>query len=182
MFTKGFSIRKIIVRLRWFACGALMMLANKGFAQDYMQAQNRIKSIYLYNFMKDIQWPVLSETEVKICMLKDGFNKELGELIQTKNINSKTVKVIAVSSFSECRQCDLIFIEEKNDITKFKRTDRCGGLIVTHGFFEPSLTNVALIFQNNKLQFSINTDLCEKLGFKVSQHLFSLANQKMIMP
>jgi hypothetical protein len=151
-------------------------------AQDYTQPQNRIKSIYIYNFIKDIQWPEQSSSEIRICLLeRNALFTELEKLVATKNISSKSLTVTQIASLADCRPCSLIFIEEdqvKKD--KLKRSDNCTSLIVTSGFYESSMSNIALMFQDNKLQFSINSTLCNTLGYKVSSHLLGLANQKLI--
>ena len=159
------------------------MLGTGLYGQDYKQTLDRIKSIYVYNFMKDIEWSGVSDTEARICVLEaGGFKDELQKLATTKNLNGKSITVNIIPSASDCRACDVLFIEESAATKRFKREGSFKGLIITHGFYDRSITNVALLFNENKLQFSINTDLCNKLGFKISSHLSSLANQKLITP
>jgi hypothetical protein len=151
-------------------------------AQDYTQPQNRIKSIYIYNFIKDIQWPTETSSEIKICLLeRNSLYTELEKLVASKNISSKSLSVMQITSLAECRPCSLIFIEEEQaKREKLKRIESCNSLIVTSGFYESSFSNIALMVQDNKLQFSINKTLCANLGYKVSSHLLSLSNQKLI--
>jgi hypothetical protein len=152
-------------------------------AQDYMQPQNRIKSIYVYNFIKDIQWPGnATEGEVKICVLeKNGFYDELQKLVLIKKVNDKKITVNEIPSIDRCSACDLIFLEEQS-LKNAKLDEACNTLIITSGFYEKNLSNIVLMFKDNKLQFSINNPLCDKSGFKISTHLSSLANSKIIQP
>jgi hypothetical protein len=172
------------MRMRLWLMGLGLITAVPVFAQDYTLAQNRIKSIYLYNFMKDVQWPTTSELEIRICLLqRNGLYQELDKFVTAKKVNNKVMLVKQVNSLSECSQCDLIFIEDQQlTKDKLKRPADYNGLIITSGFYDPSLSNLVLMFQDNKLQFSINMALCEKLGFRISSHLSALANQKMIQP
>lgn len=149
-------------------------------AQDYTQTQNRIKSIYIYNFIKDIQWPsLLADEDVQICLLqKNDFYLELERLTATKKINNKKLSLLQITSLGTCEKCDLIFLEEENK--PLKRDEQCGSLIITSGFYDKYLSNIVLMFQENKLQFSINQPLCDKFGIKVSAHLSALANPKII--
>src|SRR5687768_8604087 len=122
----------------------IMLICSKSHAQDYEQAQNRVKSIYLYNFIKDIQWPNLSAKEIKICLFqKNGFYVELDKLIASKKINDKILTVNQVPSLSECVRCDLVFIDETSN-AGLKRDANCTSLIVTCGFYEQSISNIVL--------------------------------------
>ena len=133
--------------------------------------------------MKDIEWEGISQSETRICLLDaSGFKDELQKLAATKKLNGKLISVGVIESPSNCRACDVLYIDEIAAKLKIKRAEGFKGLIVTSGFYDKSLSNVALLFHDNKLQFSINTDLCDKLGLKISSHLSSLANQKLIAP
>jgi hypothetical protein len=163
----------------------LLLLGNSIFsnAQEYTHTQNRIKSIYIYNFIKDIQWPDgLPEKEITVCVIgQNDFVEELKKLSETKKVGDKKLNVITISSLSECLSCNLVFIEEAS-VGKLNRPENCKSLIITNGFYEKNISNIALMVIDNRLQFSINSLLCDKLGFKVSTHLSSLANQKIIQP
>jgi hypothetical protein len=152
-------------------------------AQDYTQPQNRIKSIYVYNFIKDVQWPGNTDgNEIKICVLeKNNFYEELQKLASAKKVNDKKLTVNQIASIDKCSACDLIFLEEQTS-KNTKLDEACRSLIITSGFYEKNLSNIVLMFQDNKLQFSINNPLCDKFGFKISAHLSSLANPKIIQP
>jgi hypothetical protein len=152
------------------------------YGQEYTQPQNRIKSIYIYNFIKDIQWPVLSGSEIKICLIENtSLQAEMEKLMADKVVDSKKLMVVKITSLANCNECNLIFIEEEEAKKhKLKRDANCNSLIVTGGFYDKNMSNIALIVQDNKLQYSINNSLCTALGYKVSQRLLGLANQKLI--
>jgi hypothetical protein len=169
------AVRKYISSL--LLCFLFYFTAN---AQDYTQTQNRIKSIYVYNFIKDIQWPsVIADDDVQICLLqKNDFFLELEKVIGMKKVNNKKLSLLQIDALGRCEKCDLIFLEEASK--PLKREAECSSLIVTSGFYDRSLSNIVLMFQDNKLQFFINQSLCDKFGIKVSSHLSALANPKII--
>ena len=163
--------RYLIVALIILCSGALK-------AQEYTLAQDRLKTIYTFNFLKDIQWPsYLSDDAIQICALgRIELYEELKNL-NTKEIGGRKLNINKISKLSECNTCDLIFIDYASK--EFKRDGDCSSLIITFGFFDKSLSNVVLMFQEQKLQFSINRALCDKYGYKVSGHLIGLSKLKL---
>lgn len=75
---------------------------------------NRIKSAYLYNFLKYIEFP---ETPIKlqnffVCVLgKDPFGRALDAMAnrQAKGLN---VKIERLSSISQVEQCHIIYVSQ----------------------------------------------------------------------
>jgi hypothetical protein len=157
----------------------LSLTISKAFGQEYTQAQNRIKSIYTFNFMKDVFWPSFKKDgEITICMLaKNDLFAETEKLAGTRKIKDRIVKVQHIAAITECSICDMIFLDEEMALKNIKREDECTSFIVTSGFFEKGLSNIALMYQDKKLQFGINSALCDKLGYKVSTNLSVMANR-----
>lgn len=151
-------------------------------AQDYTQTQNRIKAIYAYNFIKEVKQPDFrKDGDILLClMVKNGFYEELKKRIESKIVDGRNLKINLIENISECVNCDMIFIDEELGGKNFTRKEDCKSFIVTIGFYEKSLSNIALVYQENKLQFGINTPLCDKFGYKIASELANLSNKSII--
>lgn len=171
---------RMFIVIIWLVAILLAVVESK--SQDYKQTQNKIKAIYAFNFIKEVEKPFFKkENEISIClMVANGFYDELKKRTESKIVNGRSIKVNLIQNITECRDCDMIFIDEELEDKKFKRDENCGSFIVTIGFFDKSLSNVALVYEENKLQFGINMPLCEKLGYKIPSELASLSKQKII--
>ncbi|MEM7552322.1 MAG: YfiR family protein [Bacteroidota bacterium] len=145
-------------------------------AQDFTKSQNKLKSIFIYNFLKYVEWPKYSSADVvKICLVGEGdIYSELNNLAQTKKIQNRKVQISKIESLSECTSCDLVFINENTQ--GVKRPGGCNTFIVTDNNFEEGISNINLKYNaDGRLGFEINSGLCEDNGYKVSSALKSLA-------
>ncbi len=148
-------------------------------AQEYTQAQDKVKSLYMYSFIKEIQCEkYLNPLEINICVIGRTALYEEFRKFGARQVNGRTITVNQLTNLTGCSRCDMIFLEEKLPPTS-KRED-CHSLIVTDGFFDKSLSNVVLMFKDQKLQFSVNQSLCDQFGYKISSHLVNLSNLELM--
>jgi hypothetical protein len=166
---------------RLTAALVVMLFSLNGHGQDFSESQDRVKAIYLYNFIKNIEWNNESAGDFKVCLLKkDDFYTSLEKLVITKKKGMRNILVEEIASVGNCSKCDLVFLNETQNDHIAKRDPKCLSLFVTTGFYEKTFTDIALLYHDNKLSFAINTELCTKEGFKIPTTFLSLANQKLI--
>lgn len=166
-----------VYKIVWYGLVLYFMLhASSARSQDYTAAQNKIKAIYVYNFMKYIQWPHYSKDgEMKICAFADeGIYKELAKLAASRKINNRVITVELVNSLNTC-DCDLVFIANKNLAGELSPSDGCTGLVITDGEPVQNLSNITLLYKDQKLNFEIDEELCKKQGYFVAAKLRELA-------
>ena len=174
---------EIVDGKRWMSLIIVLLFSIAGYSQEYKDSQNKVKAIYLYNFIKNIEWNNNSSEGFRICLLeKDDFYTDLEKLIVSKKKGTRSILVEEIAVANACKKCDLVFLDEKQTDLVAERSPDCAGLFVTSGFYKKSFSDIALLYNENKLHFSINTDLCAKNGFKVPSQLLLLANQKLIHP
>jgi hypothetical protein len=148
-------------------------------AQDYQKAQNKLKSIFIYNFLKYVEWPSYkSEGAISICLYgEDPIYKELSSLASSKNVQSRSLKILKMETVGNCNTCDMIFVHESSGLKVSDNSDdqSCEAFIVTDNDFNPLVSNINLKYKDNRLGFEINPSLCENSGFKIASELKSLA-------
>lgn len=174
-FIQGCS-RCFVVKILVFLL--LMISANlTAGAQNYASSQNKIKAIYVYNFIKYVRWPAYaSNGEMKVCALTDkNLYAELFKLSLNRRVNDRKIVVENIGSLTECFQCDLIYISKKYLSAEMARDEGCKSFIVTDGEGNPGLPNASLVYQDNKLAFRINESLCDSQGYFIASQLKSLA-------
>jgi hypothetical protein len=157
----------------------IFIFSSQTFGQDYQQAQSRLKAIFVYNFLKYVEWPEFnSANEVTICLLgEDAIFAELNKLAASKTVQNRKIIINKISSTSNCSTCDLLFLDSSAGVKVDgdERPDGCTKFIVTDNDFNESVSNINLRYKDNRLGFEINSVLCEQNGFRLSSQLKSLA-------
>lgn len=152
--------------------------SSKGYCQDYQQAQNKLKSIFIYNFLKYVEWPAYKDNSViSICLMgQEPIYNELKNLASTKNIQNRKLNIVQLKSFGNCETCDLVFVHASSGIkVEPGQSDPCDAFIVTDNDYNAGISNINLKYKDNRLGFEINPTLCENNGFKIASELKTLA-------
>ena len=153
----------------------LLIALNPAWSQD---KQDQIKTVFVFNFTKYVQWPspsnkitigVLGSNASITAALKDMASKKSGEVD------------IVVEEFSNpalAGNYQIVYIPESNS-GAIKSIDQAAikeTLLVTekHGLTQQgSLIN--FVNQGGKLRFEINRQLMDKSSIKISSKLLGLA-------
>jgi hypothetical protein len=149
------------------------------YAQDYQQAQNKLKSIFIYNFLKYVEWPNYKHGDhIEICLYgQEAIYTELSNLASSKTVQNRKLSIVKMENMAECKSCDLIFVHTSSGIkiNDDSRNGGCDAFVVTDNDYHPTVSNINLKYKDNRLGFEINPALCEDFGFKIASELKSLA-------
>jgi len=146
------------------------------FAQNY-----RMHSVFIYSFTRYVQWPdAYNQGDFEIMVLGDSpILEELKAMAQAKKVGDRTIKITRISSPSEIRKCNMLFVpDEKSDQIAdiVTRVSNQSILIVTE---EKGLaskgSDINFIVKDGKLAFELNQASVNKQGLKVSNELTRLA-------
>jgi hypothetical protein len=185
---KSVSGKKII---RWagplFLCLILfcsdrpMALAKEIVAQEHI-----IKTGFLYNFAKFIEWPPFvfpsASSELNICLIgPDSFGDAI-ESINGKSVDSHPVRVRRIKSVEEIKRsgdCHILFIghSDKDEIAEVLQKIRKKP-ILTVGDQESAAesgVDITMITVEEKVRFQINNKAASEAGIKISSKLLRLA-------
>lgn len=160
MLVNQFRNTKIIVLLVIFGCVSAL-LPSKVVAQEL--ASEHIKSLYLYNFIKHLQWSnELNSSEFTIVVLNDDdFYQVLKKSLYNKKVKGKNLTIISSSDYRTAKHADIIYIPEKYNenigsiATALRQTDT---LLVTNQSPDKHNVMVNLVYnkQNENISFEIN--------------------------
>lgn len=155
----------------------LGMLAVLAMAVDEVT----VKTAYLYNFAKYVQWPDEPRAILRLCVMgEDNLGNSLDGLIG-KPVRHMQINVRRAVSVHDLPQCDLLFVpaanaqalEQVQQIVKHYPI-----LVVTESTDSlPKGAVVALIQSDNRILFEVDLASARLLGLQVSGKMLQLARK-----
>jgi hypothetical protein len=152
-------------------------------AQQSSPTENEVKSAYLYNFGKFVEWPAKSAIVGEffpICALgDDAFGSTLETTISGESINGKKVLVRRVAKPQDAVSCRILFISssEQNQLKEILAAlDNTSVLTVSD---MPQFTRrggmIQFVVEANKVRFEVNLTSAERAGLTLSSQLLKVA-------
>jgi hypothetical protein len=143
-----------------------------------------VKTAFLFNFAKFIEWPASSfatpQSPFAICVLgQDPFGNILDVALQGKVIGIRPLAVRRLKDKFEARSCQIVFVSssESPHLADIVGTLRGANVLLvgeTNGFAASGGT-IEFILEDNHVRFAINTDAADRSGLKFSSKLLALA-------
>jgi len=114
MLINQLTLKKIIIML--MICGVISASLNRKAASQEVNI-DEIKTLYLYNFVKHLEWPNEQNKETfTIVVLNDNnFYQTLKMSLNKRKVKGKQISVISTSSFRTAKNADIIYIPEKDN-------------------------------------------------------------------
>jgi len=179
LFFKLISVR--FFRLGFFWCVLLIIIlgvVQQGNAQNY-----QLHTVYMYSFMKYIQWPELPKDAFTIAVL--GSDSEiiphLESMAATKQMNGKPIIIRIIEETGDLGSCEMLFVSkdlssQPEIISSWESLAREKHfLLLTDSAEITGLSHVNFIEQDNRLLFELNRKRIESAGLRVSTELLALA-------
>lgn len=137
----------------------------------------KVQSLYLYNFIKNIQWSNVSDTYIIGVYANDATVKEISQVLSIRKFNGKSIQVKKIASPAQASNCHIVYVSAQN-ASKVKNIKSGANLKNTLVVSEKGqLSNgasIAFVLENSKLKFKINQSACSASGLQVSQSLLAL--------
>lgn len=179
-------IRKLTLSLVVIA--ALIPVSGWGdaFAQSVKARENGIKSAYLYNFAKFVNWPAARfttpDTPLTFCVLGDDqFADILDRTIKGKTIRGRPLAIKRISNIDKIQGCPFLFIGISQQLSVPMILGAVGrASVLTVGEMDKFTEFggiINLTSSGNRLRFEINLDGARRAGLKVSSQLLKLATK-----
>lgn len=153
------------------------------YAQESKPGEYEVKAVFLYNFVKFVEWPDDKDTRtgriVNICILgEDPFGNAF-DFIQDETIDNRKLAVKRVRTHHHIDDCQVLFISssEKENITHILRTVKGSNILTvgdTNGFAQKGVI-INFYIEQNKVRFEINLDSLRRSGLSVSSKVMHLA-------
>jgi hypothetical protein len=178
----------IVPRRGWRLARILLVaVALDGIGSPYLIAQAgrpsefEVKAVYLYNFGKFIEWPVVPEDEkFVICVLGvDPFGPILDRMLDEETLGGRPVLVERVDNVVNTEGCRIVFISS----SEAKRLPRIfGGLKGKTILTVSDVANFAsrggmieLVLHEGRVRFDVDLNATRASGLELSSELLKVA-------
>lgn len=153
---------------------ATLAFTSTVFAQESI---TKVQSLYIYNFVKNIQWQNVGDKYVIGVYANDATVKEIQEVLGIRQFNGKSFEIKKISSPTEASECHIVYVSASNG-SNVKKMQESANLKNTLVVSERGQLNngaaIAFVLENSKLKFKINESACTASGLQVSKGLLSL--------
>ncbi|MBI3501466.1 MAG: YfiR family protein [Bacteroidetes bacterium] len=165
-----------------FAIGFFVFIGGKSekvFSQD---KDYKAYTLFLYNFIKYVEWPPDEKNEFIIGVAGDSpIQKELQVLSENKKAKGKKIIVKIISSAEEAASCNLIYIpSQKSSMLKLiaEKTKGKPVLIVAEreGLAKKGAAISFVVEEDDALKFDINKSALDSQSLKVANVLMQLGS------
>lgn len=158
---------------------AVFIIAGLAFTSN-VSAQTsitKVQSLYMYNFIKNIQWGNVSNTYVVGVYANDATVKEISAILGVRQFNGKKIEVKKITSPVQASNCHIVYVSASNssNVAKIKQNaNLTNTLIVSEKGQLKNGASIAFVLEDSKLKFKINESACTASGLQVSKTLMSL--------
>jgi hypothetical protein len=143
----------------------------------------QIKSAFIYNFTKFVEWPeaALGEPTQPIVIGVLGekpLAQQLAAVVAGRNVNGRSIEVRPVRTASEARATQLLFVTAAEESRYAAMRDELADSPVLTVGETPSFSvtgAIGFVQEGEKLRFEINVDIAERSHLKISSQLQKLA-------
>ena len=159
----------------------ISMLCDASYADDTSDLEYRVKSAFLYNFTKFIEWPeTQGQLEFVMCVAgNDALYEKLIETVGGKTSRGLAIKFNVTGHLNQVQNCQLVYL-------RFSETDRISDWVAAlsdrailtvsdNDNFIKLGGMIQLLIDNGKIRFDINRSATNRADLKVSSKLLGLA-------
>ncbi len=160
---------------------AIVLIAGIS-SQNTIQAQTsmtKIQSLYIYNFIKNIQWTNVTDKYIIGVYSNSTVFNELKGILSIRKFNGKSIEVKKISTPAQASECHIVFVSSSNGgmVKKIVAgADTKNTLIVSERGQLNNGAGIAFVLANSKLGFKINQATCKAAGLQISASLLSLGH------
>ena len=163
--------------MKKFLCLFLFILTCivTSYGQNY-----QLHSVYIYSFIKYVQWPKNADAEFVIGIYKDSQIREhLEKMATVKKAGNKAIVVKRIDDINSVPNVHMLFIpkEASSELEVIvKKMSGSNTLLITEGEGTGAKgSNINFVVKSGKLAFELNRKAMERENLKVSSELTRLA-------
>lgn len=143
--------------------------------------ENKVKTAYIYNFTKFIDWPGQSaENEpIKICFVgNDTLRTAVGEL-KNLQVKGRSINIVRFNDIGSLTSCDIIFISRSEERQLSQILERLQGTPALTVSDIPQFSRrggmIGFVAENERVKIEVNPRVIRQAGLKVSAKLLEVA-------
>lgn len=178
--------KKLAKTVKFVAAIALLLAVQTGqaeFAAPDVLSEYQVKSAFVLNFLKFVEWPALPEdgadTPFTLCIFGDDLFGSALDLVKGRAIGGRKIVVRSLRSLSGLKHCRAVYVsasqrDQVKAIADFARNHH----ILTIGDTEKYARNGVMInmyLQDDKVRFEVNVDEAREARLRIDARLLNLA-------
>jgi hypothetical protein len=167
---------KCVITFSQFLLALVIVISSVNVAQAEIDNSPAIKTGFLYNFFKFIEWPNPGDS-YRLCATSNTGLESFLITLDAKLVNNKPIKVFTNVENQALKNCDLVFIGPNENAVEINAILR-GLPIVTvsdnQDFIEQG-GMIELLEIENRLAFELNMDTAKTAGIHISAQMLKLA-------
>ena len=148
------------------------MLAGPAVVHAADTRELSLTTAFLFNFAKYTEWPTEEDGTFSFCVEEKAEISPFMAKLASRKIREQKIEVQKVSSTAEIAICDVIYFESKSLLYDMILRENRAILIVGRDL--PAV-DINLFKAEDTLQFSIQLERAEALGFKFRSQLLKIA-------
>ena len=172
-------------RRQWMTCAAvaILLVPAPAAAQRPDSSEASVKTAFLYNFTKFVEWPDAAFAEPSapfvVCAFAEAaFRGELEAILQNEQVRGRQI-TIAPAALEDPRGCHIAYFaggETERQLRMLDAVKRLPVLTVGEGrrFLEHG-GQIAFLLENDRVRFAISRRAVEAAGLTVSSKLLRVA-------
>ena len=140
-----------------------------------------VKTAFLYNFFKFIDWPTpAGNTDSFQLCIAGAPNLESGlAVLSGKSVGDKALKVVVDPDEAVLKQCQILYLGERENVGERLRANK--GLPIVTVSDQPGFIDrggiIGFVEADNRLGFEINLETANKNGVHINVPLLKLAQR-----
>ncbi|MBM0104939.1 YfiR family protein [Steroidobacter sp. S1-65] len=147
-------------------------------------SEHRVKSAFLYNFTRFVEWPAerfrTPEEPIKVGVLGGAaLRASLSALVADRRVGGRPILVVAVKAPAELATVHMLFIaKEEHDTFARMRPELEQLALLTVTDAQPcrtALAHICFVEQDEKLRFEIDVGAANRSQVRISSQLQKLA-------
>ena len=144
----------------------------------------QVKAAFIYNFMKFVEWPdsafESARTPMTVSVLgTEDFVQTLRSAVAQRLIGDRAVNVVHSESVADVKRGHVLYVDAALADSMgqiYNRTRDAATLVVGDDYRMVGRgATIGFFLKNNKVRFTIDADLADESGLRISSRLLKLA-------
>lgn len=151
------------------------------FSQWSMGQMSNYKSLYIYNFIKRIEWPNTAQQQnfVIVVMGDQETYKALQDISLTKKAGEQRIVVRDIRSLDNINNINLIYVgySKRKHLGDLERLIGNQAILLVSAYKNSKLADINFEETSKGLEFIIRSKKIENKGMKISDNLIQLGKK-----
>lgn len=165
--------------LRWFACGACVVLVAATFARAQTDAAQAVKATFLARFASFVTWPGGPQARPVVCVQGEpALASAMSQAAGSDPVQARGVQLVRTASIGPNHGCDILFAGGSSTQTIGETLALARGrptLTVTDSARGPSRGMIHFVVFEGRVRFHIDAAAASQAGLKIDSRVLALA-------